>query len=218
MKEKDNYILIFSQYAFILNQVIFEICIIVGLYIYMTKIYPFSLTTKNNNKLLIRKYTKSIIILYSLFAILLDWFIWNNATQTIFFTGILIVYCNYNLNNIDVISTFMDMTGSSYKQITDKEMLESSIPKCDTVPAKQPAISEINLPYDLEKIQPYGIKPFDTKDAKTSNKEIHEVYKSDHPYVSITDSAYATAMLNDLYATPQYKNIQDIEYFQDNTN
>lgn len=209
MKESlNNSILsIISHYASRLNQIIYEICILLGLYIYLTKIYPISITNSSNNKSLIQKNIKSIIILYSLFAILLDWFIWNNATQTILFTGVLIIYCNYNLNNIEVISTFVNVAGSSFKEIKNTE---SSIHKCETTTAPQPAISEISLPYDLETVIPYGIKPFDSRDSLINNKTIAEVYKSDHPYVSITDSAYASAILNDLYATPQYKNIIDI--------
>ena len=209
---------ILSQYASRVNQIIYEIFILLGLYIYLRKIYPFLITNKNTNKntnnLFIQKNIKSIIILYSLFAILIDWFIWNNATQSILFTGILIVYCNYNLNNLEVISTFVNITGSSFTQVKN---IELSSPKCENIPAQQPSINEINLPYDLEDIKPYGIKPFDSKDSRISNKEIAEVYKSDNKYVSITDSAYASAILNDLYATPQYKNILDIPDMTDMT-
>jgi hypothetical protein len=115
------------------------------------------------------------------------------------------------MNNMEVISTFINLTGALNDSAfitntnTDTNMLQSN---CN-IPREPPAVHEISLPYDIEEIRPMGIKAFDRLDNST--KEINEVYKTDKPYVSITDSNYAKIMLDELYNTSQYQNIPDIE-------
>jgi hypothetical protein len=200
-----------------LNQILYEILILISFYFLFTNIKTNQTITNSINNSTTNtasiKNNKSFIILIAILAVAIDWFIWNNPIQTIFFLSILAIYIYYNLQNITIISTFINLSKDIYNAspiIPEPENNIKPTPEIDTIPeifrkghsplCKSPLGFHISNPIP---------QPFDTNSTET--KEIHEVYKSDKPYVSITDTKYAEIMLNDLYTTPQYKNIQTDE-------
>jgi hypothetical protein len=85
----------------------------------------------------------------------------------------------------------------------DAAVLE--LPDTKDLTCQTPNIPEmVDLPYDTTNIKPFGIMAYDKK--ATSINEIQYAYKSNQPLATITDSKYATIMLNELYQTPQYRN------------
>lgn len=186
-----------------LQQIIYEILIIIS-------IYYFFETLRNSQKT-ISKNHKSFIILAVIFAVLIDWFIWNNYIQTSLFIFILAVYIFYNFQNVNIISHFINLSKelNSYSPIIPKPIND----KPTTL-----TIQEISLPY-AGNINNKSIPvPFDINDTN-SIKAINEVYKNDKPYETrITDTKYAEIMLNQLYNTPQYHNIIPNEIDESLTN
>jgi len=196
-----------------LNQILYQILILVSLYFLFNNIKckqtDNSTVKTSNNKSNGLKQNKSFIILVIILAVFIDWFMWNNLIQTTLFISILTIYSYYNFNNLNIISTFVNLTNELNAAPIITEPLHQY----------QQRIASCDIPYELPEIlintnkQP---SPFDINNIET--KEINEVYKSDKPYVSITDTKYAEIMLNDLYNTPQYKNINkdDIDTTLDN--
>jgi hypothetical protein len=205
MKEKEfnTFILELSDIVKPLNQILYQILILISFYFLFTNIKNNQTLTNNNSITTSQSINnhKSFIILIAILAITLDWFIWNNTIQTIFFASILAIYIYYNLQNINIISTFINLSKDIYNAspIIPEPTPE---PRTDTTP-------EIDTIPEIFRISNPIPQPFDINSIET--KEIHEVYKTDKPYVSITDTKYAEIMLNDLYTTPQYKNIQTDE-------
>ena len=143
---------------------------------------------------------------------MLDWFIWNNAIHAIMFTAILFIYINYIINNFNNISSFINLSKKAKEEnkesfepklITPTDLQTSS--NCNLPNTMNDQL--VSLPYDTNRKS--RIMAFDKQDSSVN--EIYEVYKSDKPYLTIVDSEYAKIMLNDLYQTPQYKNIENIE-------
>lgn len=203
MKEKEYNDLLANVSSRIggINQIIFEVLILLVLYIFINRI----LSSKTDGYIFLSNNSKSVVILLCIFAVALDWFIWNNLLQTLLFASILLIYIRYNINNFKLISTFINMTGNELQ--TANALSISSEPVVDTKECSAPVIPEldlVSLPYDNKNVHPYGIMAFDK--TESSIHAINDVYKSDKPYVTITDSAYAKIMLNELYQTPQYQN------------
>jgi hypothetical protein len=195
-----------SNLAKSLNQILYEILILISFYLLFTNIKnnqtldinPTSNTSHNPTNYIGQH--KSFIILCAILVVAVDWFIWNNVIQTTFFIGILAVYIYYNLQNLTIISTFINLSKDIYNASPIiPEPSASSTTSNNTIPELPEILRNTNIP-------PI---PFDA--ATNEIREVHEVYKSDKPYVSITDTKYAEIMLNDLYSTPQYKNIQTDE-------
>jgi hypothetical protein len=195
MKEREynNLLNEISIKAFSVNQLLYQIIILISIYYYISNI--------SNRYWYISKNNKSILFLYVIFAVGIDWLIWNNIIQTSLFIAILVVYINNNLNNLDVISTFINITN----QINESEQLSDILLNKCNQPGAIPEL--ISLPYDTKISSEKLIHAYDNKDIST--KAINEVYKPGTPYLSIVDSNYSKIMLNELYNTPQYKNISD---------
>ena len=184
-----------------LNQLIFEILILLVLYIFINRI----LSSSDDGYIFLSRNSKSVVILFCLFAVALDWFIWNNLLQTLLFAAILLIYIRYNINNFKLISTFINITSSELKTADTLPISSESVIK--TGECYAPVIPEmdlVSLPYDLKVVKPFGIMAYDKTESNIH--AINDVYKSDKPYVTITDSNYANIMLEELYKTPQYQN------------
>lgn len=229
-KEFNNLISALSDDIAPLNQILYEILILICFYMLFTNLKnnhtntiisnPSTTTLTNplTNPLTKTPISnkKSLIILLSIFVIAIDWFIWNNAIQTIFFTSILAIYIYYNMQNLDIISTFLNLSKDTYNALS---YVSPTIPEphhiSNTLSSNDNTIPVLELP---EILRPTNIppQPFDIRNNEI--KEIQEVYKSDKPHISITDNDYSKNMLGDLYITPQYKNIQpdDIDTTLDN--
>jgi len=193
MKEQDynNLITSVSNRLVHVNQLLYEILVIVTLYIFLDRI---------QTNLYLSHNASSVIIIFTILALGVDWIIWSNPIQTFLFGAILLIYIRYNMSNMQIISSFIDMTGEYANVALFQPHSESTTIECNT-----PRVPEmVDLPYDTSDIKPYGIMAYDKNDASISS--IHDSYKSDQPSATITDSSYARIMLNELYQTPQYRN------------
>ena len=199
MKEQEYNNLISKLSGFLapINQLLYEILVIAAIYIYLERIQSSSsnLSYLSNN-------SSSVIIIFTILALCVDWYIWCNPIQTFLFAAILVIYIRYKMSNKQLISSFINMT----REHADAAQFEQSITndlltkKCQT-----PRVPEmVDLPYDTKDIKPYGIMAYDKTEASISS--ICDSYKSDQPPATITDSNYARIMLNELYQTPQYRN------------
>ena len=209
MKESEYNTLLteLSCQAININHLLFEILVIISIYIFINRLRI--LTLPKPLSVSINKNSKSIIILWSIFAIMLDWFIWNNLSQTLLFTCIIVIYINYNINNLEVISSFINLT-KEYNDAANSDISSTTITINQDCNKPSQAIPElVSLPYDTKLIKPFGIIPFDGNDMNT--KELNEVYKAGKPYMTLTNNAYASKMINQLHTTPQYQDIKDIE-------
>lgn len=187
-----------------LNQILYQILILITLYLlfnnlkyYQTASYS---QTTQQNILQNYKIHKSFIILFTVLSVCLDWFIWNNTTQTTLFISILTIYIYYNLKNLSIISTFINFT----KELSNLSPITTDSSNNINEHQKQCIIPILPIPDIYTNYNDIPL-PFDINSTET--KEINEVYKIDKPYISITDTKYAEIILNDLYKTPQYKNI-----------
>lgn len=184
-----------------LNQVIYELLVLLVLYIFINRIY----SSISSNPGFLSRNSKSVIILFSIFAVVLDWFIWFNPIQTLLFTAVLVIYIRYNLTNLQIISTFIDLTGQTSRGVDAAPILPSDeSSRTSWEPAAIASMDLVSLPYDTKNIRPFGILAYDKTDAL--RVPINDAYKPGKPYVTITDSAYAKVMLDELYQTPQYQN------------
>ena len=191
-KEYNNLLDEISNFIKPLNQILYQILILITIYLLFSKLKTNQTENHTRNTSLNNKTHKSFIILFVILVIGLDWFIWNNIVQTTLFISILTVYIYYNFQNLNIISTFMNFTktlSDSTPLITDSlyhinEHKEHS--EITVLPTPEIFINGNNTPL-----------PFDINSMET--KEINEVYKSDKPNMSITDTKYAEIMLYDLY-------------------
>ena len=200
MKEQEynNLINNLSQFLIPFNQLLYEILIIITIYIYLERIY----SSSTINLLFLSNNSLSVIIIFTILAIGLDLYIWNNITQTIFFSAILILYIQYKISNQRLISSFVNMTG---EHANAAEIKLTSADNALRNECNKPRIPEmLDLPYNTTNIKPYGIMAFDKTEKKINT--IQEAYKSEQPPATITDSNYARLILNELYNTPQYRN------------
>ena len=212
LKEYNNLLDETSNFIKPLNQILYQILILITIYLLFNKLKTNQTENQTENQTkntsLNNKTHKSFIILFAILVVGLDWFIWNNTIQTTLFISILTVYIYYNFQNLNIISTFVNFT----KTLSDSAPIISSLQNLQTT-SEEDNKKDCEIPVlPIPDIFINGNKtplPFDINSTET--KEINEVYKSDKPYVSITDTKYAEIMLNDLYNTPQYKNIQNDE-------
>jgi hypothetical protein len=204
LKEYNNLLEEISNFVKSLNQILYQILILITLYLLFNKLNTIYVENQYQNTFQNNKIHKSFIILFAILAIGLDWFIWNNTIPTTLFIGVITVYIYYNFQNLNIISTFINFTkelSDSAPIITESIQMHNNNVKCNTPLSLELPTEFLNAP----KIP----NPFDINSTET--KEINEVYKSDKPYISITDTKYAEILLNDLYNTPQYKNIKHDE-------
>ena len=157
---------------------------------------------------------KPFIVLIAVICIILDLCIWNNMTQTILFIAILTLYVTYNINKDSTIDTFINTINNiknihndSIKELWKKEELERKnkheIDKITFIPQKFNQSKKSNDSNDSNTSNP---EPFDK--SQNDINEINVAYKQPTIPSHLTDSKYARTMLNELYDTPQYKNIK----------
>jgi hypothetical protein len=181
-----------------LNQLLYQALILISFYYFFYNIKKIELH-------------KSFIVLFAVVCTILDLCIWNNINQTILFGSILMIYITFNTNKIKSMDNFInimnnikDQNNDNIKELWKKEEIErqnkNEIEKITFVPKNindnknAKAKNNINLP-----------DPYDKQNSDIN--EINLAYKSPTPNLRLTDAKYAIVMLNDLYDTPQYKNI-----------
>ena len=158
------------------------------------------------------KHHKSFIILIAIICIILDIFIWSNITQTTLFIAILIIYITYNINRDTSIDTFINTINNiknSYNDTIQKKWAEEEIENRNRDEINKITFIPNNM-YDYKNNSNNSIpipEPFDKSEIEI-NKINVEKYQEDISKVDITDSQYATLMLNKLYNSSQYKNIK----------
>ena len=145
--------------------------------------------------------TTRCIILFTIIVIFIDWFIWHNIINTSFFISILIIYIYYNLQNIKLISIFINTTEHLNSiNILDTNTSSISINKKNNISN----ISKCDIPLNLSKYTKQHTRNMQKqKDPLPYNKEnnntIIEVFKTDKPNTYITDKNYAEIILHNLY-------------------
>ena len=158
---------------------------------------------------------KSFILLIATICIILDLCIWNNITQTILFIAILTIYITYNIHKDITIDTFITTINNiktkyndNIKELWKKEELErknkKEIEKITFIPKNFNGSNNNNNNNSV--LEDHSPNPFD-KSQKDIN-DINLAYKESTSTSSITNTRYAKSILNELYDTPQYKNIK----------
>ena len=194
MNQKDFNILIneISNKLNPLNQLLYESLILIVFY------YMFDVI-KNI------KTHKSFILLITIICIILDLCIWQNYSQSLLFIAILIIYNTYNINKLSIIDMFINTMNNS-NNINNNNIIKKWKIEEDNI-KNQNEINKITfIPKNIDTTADTNPEPYDK--LQQDINEVHLVYKSSVPNVHITDTQYAKIMLNELYDTPQYKNIK----------
>ena len=99
--EFNNLLKSVSNSLFEYNQIVYQIVIFVTLYIFFYKLNNYHYDSHKKN-------IKSFIILALIIAIIIDWFIWLNITNTFLFSALLIIYVSYNFKKLDLITELLN--------------------------------------------------------------------------------------------------------------
>ena len=198
-KEYNNFIYECSSILEPINQLLYHILILITLYFLFNKITNDNIEKNSNSNYMQR--TTRCIILFTIIVIFIDWFIWHNIINTSFFISILIIYIYYNLQNIKLISIFINTTEHLNSiNILDTNTSSISINKKNNISN----ISKCDIPLNLSKYtKQHTINMQKQKDPLPYNKEnnntIIDVFKTDKPNTYITDKNYAEIILHNLY-------------------
>ena len=190
------------------NQLLYQILILIIIYNIFARIENI-------------KIHKSFIYLVLVISIILDLGMWNNYIQSSLFIAIIIIYSSYNFNKsrtVDLFINTMNNTNLKYKQ-HKKTIKENYKNELETNLKNENDIKEITfIPKHFNNNTNNNTnnnntntnvfpEPYTKYDA--SNNQINIVYKGTQPNTFITDSHYAQIMLNELYNTYNYKNIDE---------
>ena len=216
-KEYNNFIYECSSILKPINQLLYHILILITLFFVFNKLTNENIEKKRNYNSIQR--TTQCIILFTVIVIFIDWFIWNNIINTSFFISILIIYIYYNLQNIKLISIFINTTENLNKTeyLNSIDILDN---KTDTLSSIKKQnnnynISKCDIPLNLSKYtrqhkqntqtqkqqqqQPQEPLPYNKYNNENNNTLI-DVYKTDKPNTYITDKKYAEIILHNLYS------------------
>ena len=221
-KEYNNFIYECSSILKPVNQLLYHILILITLFFLFNKLTNDNIEKKRNYNSIQR--TIHCIILFIIIVIFIDWFIWNNIINTSFFISILIIYIYYNLQNIKLISIFINTTENLNKteHLNLIDILDTNTDTDTTRINKQHnsyKISKCDIPLNLSKYtrqhtqhtqhqqhqqqqQPQQHQeplPYN-KYNKENNNTLIDVYKTDKPNTYITDKNYAEIILHNLYS------------------
>ena len=209
MLEKDfNNILIFtSHHLEYVNQLLYQILILVIVFIFFENI--------TSHELYLSLKTKIFLIFMCICFIILDWFIWNNLYGTILFTSILFIYISYNFNKYTIISSFIDLTKNAYILQQNNNIIPDSI--TINSPQNNHIIPIMNFNGRL--INADTIKNYTPPNAFDKNKYLNTniLYNSNDKtnikpyYANAGNTINSDEILNNLYNTPNYQNIQSIK-------
>ena len=182
------------------NQLLYQILILIIIYNMFARIENI-------------KIHKSFIYLVLVISIILDLGMWNNYIQSSLFIAIIIIYSSYNFNKsrtVDLFINTMNNTNLKYKQHKQtikenyKNELETNLKNENDIKEITFIPKHFNNNNTNTNVFP---EPYTKYDA--SNNQINIVYKGTQPNTFITDSHYAQIMLNELYNTYNYKNIDE---------
>jgi hypothetical protein len=184
-----------------INHILYEIIFLVTLFIFIHK------------QLFLKKMEKEFIFFISIIAIVIDWYTWHNYIQTLKFTLILIAYLSYLLYTNTTISRFIDILKKNTDDINKVEndtqynikLTDNNNKDIDNLIYTP---SGLNLNY-MDQIQYYD-------PTKTTFNELDRTFQSKYPSKPLDQ--HLTSALENLYESPQYKNIlqTDLDQFLDN--
>ncbi len=218
-KEYNNFIYECSSILKPVNQLLYHILILITLFFVFNKLTNENIEKKRNYNSMQR--TTQCIILFTIVVIFIDWFIWNNIIKTSFFISILIIYIYYNLQNIKLISIFINTTENlnNTEYLNSIDILDN---KTDTLSSIKKQnnnynISKCDIPLNLSKYtrqhtqntqtqkhqpqQPREPLPYNKyNNENKNNNTLIDVYKTDKPNTYITDKKYAEIILHNLYS------------------
>jgi len=196
-----------------INQLLFE-CLCIIVFYNLFNVISFKNTNINSHK--------SFIYLVGIICVILDWFIWNNHLQTTLFIAILIIYITYNINIHNEISTFINIVNNIKKENiikADIQLKELNVQRdfdlqnmknSDNLDMITFIPTDIDIKNSIEKNR--VLDPYEKNvNERNVGNELNLAYAANIPEMRITDSKYAEIKLNDLYGSPQYKNIEDNE-------
>ena len=199
-----------------INQLLYESIILIIFY-YIFKNISFINVNNNSNKKFhnnsqnnYHNNHKKFIYLIFLICIILDWFMWNNYTQTFLFVSILYVYIYYNINTCDTISTFINIVNESrtINKINDNNDIKLNDNILEQIKNDDKQQDEIDMITFVPKDITIRHLPEPYQKNLEGNNELNSAFKSSIPSIHITDSTFAENQLNELHKTPQYKNIK----------
>jgi hypothetical protein len=199
MNQRDYSLLVsnIGEYLSVFNQILYEILIVIVLYNFFYRI-----TFKNISR------HKPFIILFILFCIFLDWFIWKNYIQTALFGSILFIYTSYNYNNNIQLETFINTIKTERRENALNDALkrnklaelkaiehqtQAELEKITYIP---PVVAPRCEPASFDEYLPDRLGSKYDVNIKEGEKQV------------ITDTKYAQTMLDALYESPQYKAIK----------
>ncbi len=216
-KEYNNFIYECSSILKPVNQLLYHILILITLFFVFNKLTNENIEKKRNYNSMQR--TTQCIILFTIVVIFIDWFIWNNIIKTSFFISILIIYIYYNLQNIKLISIFINTTDNLNKteHLNSIDILDTNTDTLSSIKKQNNNynISKCDIPLNLSKYtrqnaqntqtqkhqpqQPREPLPYNKYNNENNNTLI-DVYKTDKPNTYITDKKYAEIILHNLYS------------------
>lgn len=184
------------------NHILYEIIIFISLYFVLN-----TLNKRSSYQTLLTKNTKSFMILICLFAVLLDWLIWNDCTKSVLFAAVLCIYVYYNFTNIKNIANFMNILDASYISSDDTTDIEMKN-------IENARIRELTLVPNEIKNYIAPPQPFDKQEL--SINDYNDAYNFDEKtYKRLIDNEYAQTILNKLHESSKYKQTyleSDINY------
>ena len=104
--EFNNLLKTVSNSLFEYNQIVYQIVIFVTLYLFFYKLNDYYYNSHNPHNPH-KKNIKSFITLALIIAIIIDWFIWLNFTNTFLFSALLLIYVSYNFKQLDLITELL---------------------------------------------------------------------------------------------------------------
>lgn len=191
------------------THLIYQLLILIGLYYYFNQIL-----SQISNQILITDQHFIILAIIFVLALSIDWYIWRSVNNTALFAAILVIFITYNLNRLNIISTFISNADNNLQATKHLAARQQIAPNDNTI---SPSIAD--FPFqdyfkdrlfnkkDMNNLE--APKPFDTELKINSNllgNQLNEAYKPGSPQLSITDSEYANVMVTSLFDTPQIKN------------
>ena len=207
--EFNLFIMQLSELIVPLNHIIYEIVILVLIFIFFKRT---NFITQDNQK---------FIYLFIIFVLIVDWYVWKDYKKTLLFAVILFVYCTYFFQNQKTIATFLNyvdimkdetniMTAENnaekYRIVVDsarKDIIENEITKLTFYPPDM----DPNYINKLEYVN-------------TDKYKLNELdgYFETNLQSKLEPDEFTKASLVELFESPQYKYIlqSDIDKYLDN--
>lgn len=184
-----------------INHILYEIIFLVILFIFIYK------------QVFLKKMEKEFIFFVSIIGIGIDWYTWHDYIQTLKFTIILLLYISYLFYTNNTLSRFVNILKKNTDDINKIEndtkynikLNEQNKKDIDNL-TYTPIGLNLNYMDSIEYVDP----------TKTTFNELDRVFQSKYPTKPLDQ--YLNSSLQNLYESPQYKNIlqTDLDQFLNN--